>query len=169
MARRLVVPSRVGEPDTQRQLANSMLGALLAVVHRAAGDDGVAQVLARAGETRSAADIERPDGWSSYLQGLALFQASAHVLGDPDVGRKAGVEVFRRYAGTEVLALLRSIGSPAEMIRAYPGISAKQSTITHAEVVEVEESHGLISVVSPDVKRDSLFCGYTVGALSQFP
>ena len=78
----------------------------------------MAQVLARAGENRSAADLERPDGWSSYPQALALFRAAADVLGDPDIGRKAGLEVFRRYAGTEVLALLRSIGSPAELIRA---------------------------------------------------
>ena len=145
-----------------------MLGALLAVVHRSAGDDGVSQVLGAAGEERSVADLERPDGWSSYAQGLALFRAAARVLADPDIGRKAGLEVFRRYAGTEVLALLRSIGSPAEMIRAYPGISAKQSTITCADVVEVGESHGLISVTTT-IKRDSLFCGYTVGALSQFP
>ena len=146
-----------------------MLGALLAAVHRSAGDEGVSRVLSKAGERRSVADIERPDGWSSYHRGLALFRAAAEVLGDPDIGRKAGVEVFRRYAGTEVLALLRSIGSPAEMIRAYPGISAKQSAITCAEVVEVGEAHGLISVVAPGVTRDPLFCGYTVGALSQFP
>ena len=141
-----------------------MFGALLAVVHRVAGDGGVTQVLAQAGERRSAADLERPDGWSSYPQGLALFRAAADVLGDPDIGRKAGLEVFRRYAGTEVLALLRSIGSPAEMIRAYPAISAKQSTITHAEVVEIGESEGLISVTTPGVARDPLFCSYTVGA-----
>jgi len=159
----------VGESDDRRQLANSMLGALLAVVHRSRGDEGVTEVLATAGERRSVAELERPDGWSSYPQGLALFRAAAEVLGDPDIGRKAGLEVFRRYAGTEVLALLRSIGSPAEMIRAYPGISAKQSTITQAEVVEVGESHGLISVTTYRVKRDPLFCGYTVGALSQFP
>jgi GAF domain-containing protein len=161
--------NEVGESDNTQQLANSMLGALLAVVHQRAGDEGVTQVLARSGERRSVADLERPDGWSSYPQGLALFRAAADVLGDPDIGRKAGVEVFRRYAGTEVLALLRSIGSPAEMIRAYPAISAKQSTITQAAVVEVGEAHGLISVEVPDIKRDPLFCGYTVGALSQFP
>jgi len=146
-----------------------MLGALLAVVHQAGGDFSVSRVLAQAGEQRSAADLRRPDGWSSYQQGLDLFRAAAQVLSDPDVGRKAGVEVFRQYAGTEVLALLRSIGSPAEMLRAYPAISAKQSTITRAEVVEVRETHGLISVVTPDHTRDALFCGYTVGALSQFP
>jgi diguanylate cyclase (GGDEF)-like protein len=146
-----------------------MVGALLAVVHQAGGDSSVSEVLAHAGEPRSAADLRRPDGWSSYEQGLALFRAAAQVLSDPDVGRKAGIEVFRQYAGTEVLALLRSIGSPAEMLRAYPAISAKQSTITRAEVVDVEETHGLISVVTPGHTRDSLFCGYTMGALSQFP
>src|SRR5271163_41290 len=104
----------MGESEDTRQLANSMLGALLAVVHRSAGDDGVVQVLARAEEQRSVADLERPDGWSTYVQGLAIFRAAADILDDPDIGRKAGIEVFRRYAGTEVLALLRSIGSPAE-------------------------------------------------------
>jgi diguanylate cyclase (GGDEF)-like protein len=165
----LVDLNRVGDVDSEQHLANSMLGALLSVVHQRTGDDGVNRVLALAGESRSAADIDRPDGWSSYPQGLALFQAAAEVLDDPDVGRKAGVEVFRRYAGTEVLALLRSIGSPAEMIRVYPSISAKQSTITHAEVAEVGEAHGMISVTSPHYKRHPYFCGYTLGALSQFP
>ena len=159
----------VEDSATAEQLANSMFGALLAVVHQIGGDVSVTKVLARARERRSAADLRRPDGWSSYEQGLALFQSAADVLDDPDVGRKAGVEVFRQYAGTEVLALLRSIGSPAEMLRAYPAISAKQSTITRSEVVEVDETHGLISVVTPHHKRDPLFCGYTLGALSQFP
>ena len=146
-----------------------MLGALLAVAQQAAGDAAVTQILAKAGERRSAEELQQPGGWSSYQQGLALFRAAADHLGDPDVGRKAGVEVFRRYSGTEVLALLRSIGSPAEMLRVYPAISAKQSTITRSEVVEVGERHGLISVVTPNHERNPLFCGYTLGALSQFP
>ncbi len=145
-----------------------MLGALLAVIRREAGEDGVARILAEAGESRSAADLQRAGGWSTYQQGLALFRAAANVLNDPHIGRKAGAEVFRQYAGTEVLALLRSIGSPAELLRVYPAISAKQSTITHSEVVEVGENHGVISVITPDYDRDPLFCGYTLGALSQF-
>jgi diguanylate cyclase (GGDEF)-like protein len=159
----------VGNGENYQQLANSMLGALLAAARLAAGEVGVAQILATAGEHRSAADIERPGGWSTYQQGLALFRAAAQVLDDPDIGRKAGKEVFRQYAGTEVLALLRSLGSTGEMLRVYPEISAKQSTITRSEVVEVGEKHGLIAVVTPDHERDPLFCGYTLGALSQFP
>ena len=109
----LVDLTEVGEPENTRELANSMLGALLAVVHRVAGDEGVTQVLAQAGERRSAADLERPDGWSSYPQGLALFRAAAEVLGDPDIGRKAGtggVPPLRRYRGPGPPAVHRIAG-----------------------------------------------------------
>lgn len=146
-----------------------MLGALLAVVRQQGEDGGVSRVLERAGEDRSAEELERPGGWSSYRQGLALFRAAVAELDDPEIGRKAGTEVFRQYAGTEVLALLRSLGSPTEVLRVYPSISAKQSTVTRSEVVEVDETHALIRVVTPDYERDALFCGYTMGALSQFP
>ena len=152
--RPLVDLEGVADPEDIQQLANSMLGALLAVAQQSAGDLAVNQILARAGERRSPEHLQQPGGWSSYQQGLALFQAAADVLGDPDIGRKAGEEVFRRYSGTEVLALLRSIGSPSEMLRVYPAISAKRSTITRSEVVEVGEEHGLIRIVTPDYERD---------------
>ena len=42
MAALMVDPHQVGDSDTAPQLANSMLGALLAVVHQTAGDEGVA-------------------------------------------------------------------------------------------------------------------------------
>ena len=158
------------EQDRPRQLANSMLGALLAYVEQAAGRDGVRRVCEAAGETRPLEQLHDPSGWSTYLEGLALFHAAAHFLHDPDVGRKAGVELIRRYAGSEVMSLLRSLGSPGEMLKVYPAISAKQSTVTHSEVIEVGEDHGSLCITTPPpITRDALFCGYTIGALSQFP
>ncbi len=145
----------MGNGENYQQLANSMLGALFAVTRQAAGEAGVTQVLERAQEHRSAADLQRPGGWSTYEQGLALFRAAAEVLDDPDIGRKAGMEVLGQYAGTEVLALLRSLGSPGEMFRVYPAISAKQSTITHSEVVEIGETHALIAMVTPNHQEGS--------------
>ncbi len=153
-----------------QELANSMLGALLAHVRAAGGDAAVERVLAEAGEERSAADLRDPTGWSSYRQGLALFSAAARVLADPEVGRKAGMELLRQYAGSEVIALLRSFGSFAEMMRMYPSIQAKQSTVTRSEVIEVGEEHCSIGVTTIDgIVRDPLFCGYTCGVLSQMP
>ncbi|HUY21625.1 MAG TPA: diguanylate cyclase [Acidimicrobiales bacterium] len=151
-------------------LANSMLGALLAHVRQAAGDTGVERVRHEAGERRPVAQLQDPNEWSTYPQGLAIFAAAARVLDDPDVGRKAGVEVLRQYAGTEVLTTLRSLGSPAELLRVYPAISAKQSTVTRSEVFEVGDDHAFVSqVTTHPITRDPLFCGYTAGAISQFP
>jgi diguanylate cyclase (GGDEF)-like protein len=153
-----------------QELANSMLGAVVAHVRAVGGEDAVARVLREAGEERSAAELQDPNGWSTYGQGLSLFTAAARVLDDPDVGRKAGVEVVRQYAGSEIITLLRSLGSPAEILRIYPAIQAKQSTVTRAEVIEVADDHGSVSVTTcPPITRDQLFCGYTAGALSQLP
>jgi diguanylate cyclase (GGDEF)-like protein len=156
--------------DNSQQIANSMLGALLAHVRASGGDDTVDEVLAAAGETRTAAELRDPTGWSSYVQGRALFAAAARVLDDPDVGRKAGMELLRQYAGSEVIALLRSFGSFSEMLRAYPAIQAKQSTVTRSEVVDVGEVSGSLSVTTVNgIRRDRLFCDYTTGVLSQLP
>jgi predicted hydrocarbon binding protein len=158
------------ESQNAHELANSMLGAVVAHVRAVAGDGAVEQVLHEAGEERTAAEIGEPNGWSSYQQGLALFTAAAKVLDDPDVGRKAGMELLRQYAGSEVIALLRSFGSPTEMMRMYPAIQAKQSTVTRSEVVEVSNDHCVVSVTTLEpIVRDGLFCGYTSGVLSEMP
>jgi diguanylate cyclase (GGDEF)-like protein len=147
-----------------------MFGALVAHVEATAGRAGVEQLLREAGEERSAVELRDPNGWSTYTEGLALFTAAARLLDDPDVGRKAGAEVVRRYAGSEVITLLRSLGSPAEILRVYPALQAKQSTVTRAEVIEVGHDHGSVGVTTcPPILRDRLFCGYTAGALSQLP
>jgi len=160
----------VPDEESTHELANSMLGALVAHVKATSGDGAVDRILHEAGDDRKASDLQDPNGWSTYRQGLALFTAAARVLGDPDIGRKAGMEVLRQYAGSEVLGVLRALGSPAEILRVYPAISAKQSTVTKSEVVEVGEDHGFISVVTQkSITRDPLFCGYTAGAISQFP
>jgi len=62
IAGQLVDREGVGGGENSQQLANSMLGALLAVAREAAGDAGVSHILTRAGERRSLEDLERPSG-----------------------------------------------------------------------------------------------------------
>jgi len=147
-----------------------MLGAVLAHVRHIGGDAAVRQVLEAAGERRTAEEIEDPVGWSAHAQGLALFEAAAAVLGDPDIGRKAGAQVLRSYHGSETVTLLRSLGSPGELLRVYPAISAKQSAVTRAEVLDVGERHAVIAVETiPPIVRHRFFCDYTRGAIAEFP
>jgi diguanylate cyclase (GGDEF)-like protein len=157
-------------PAPPQELANALLGAILAHVRHVGGDDAVVRTLVEAGESRSAAEVEDPVGWSTYAQGLALFHAAAKVLDDPDVGRKAGAAVLHRYHGTETVTLLRSLGSPGELLKLYPAISAKQSTITRAEVLDVGDRHAVLQMTTiPPHTRDRLFCDYTRGAIAEFP
>ncbi len=64
----------------------------------------------RPGERRSAADLRRPDGWSSYQQGLDLFRAAA---AGPlrsrrgTEGRGRGVPPVRGHRGPGALAFHR--------------------------------------------------------------
>jgi diguanylate cyclase (GGDEF)-like protein len=153
-----------------RELANAVTGAMIAHVKQVGGERMLEQVLEVAGENRSVAELQDANGWSSHEQALTLFGAAAEVLGDPLVGWKAGEQVLRAYAGTEMVALLRSLGSPAEMIRLYPQLSAKQSTVTRTEIIEVDNDHALLSVTTtPPIERSKLFCDYIGGAMSQFP
>jgi diguanylate cyclase (GGDEF)-like protein len=161
-------PAADGAP--RQELANAMLGAVLAHVRAVGGEGAVDAVLAAAGERRTVAEIEDPVGWSSHAQGLALFLAAIEVLGDPDAARKAGAAVLHRYYGSETVTALRSLGSPAELLRIYPAISAKQSAITRTEVLAVEEGEAVIAVTTvPPVVRHRVFCDYTRGAIAEFP
>jgi diguanylate cyclase (GGDEF)-like protein len=147
-----------------------MTGVLLGYVRRVLGDEGVAEVLERARETTPTEELEDPTNWSSYDDTLHRFQAAAEVLGDPDVGRVAGADLFRHYSSAEVIELLRSLGSPAEALRVIADTATKQSTVVTMECVELTETSALVSAVtSSPIRRDRIFCGYTAGALSAMP
>src|SRR3712207_6755069 len=152
----------------ERQIAGSMTGALIGYLRRSCDDGVVDAVLRRAGESRSADVLCDPTVWSSYAEAIALFAAAADVVGDDDIGRKAGQELLAQYAGTEVAALLRSLGSPAEVLRNVAETAAKYSTVTSMEALEVADGDVLVAArTKGGVERHPHFCRYTEGVLSQ--
>jgi diguanylate cyclase (GGDEF)-like protein len=156
--------------DAPRELNNSMTGVLLAYVRRVGGDQALARVLGQAGEARSLEELEDAGNWSTYQQTLQLFTAAAAVLDDPDVGRKAGEELFSRFGASQVVELLRSLKRPSEVLRVVAEIGTKQSTVTSLECVEADEFHAVVSArTTTVVRRDRLFCGYTAGVLAAVP
>ncbi|HZU78785.1 MAG TPA: diguanylate cyclase [Acidimicrobiales bacterium] len=160
--------AEVGE--SPRELNNSMTGVLLAYVRRVGGDGTLAAVLERAGEATPLAELEDPTNWSSYEATLRRFQAAADVLGDPDIGRRAGIDLFRHYASSEVIALVRSLGSPAVALEAIAETANKQSTVVTMNCVESHDTTALVSAVSlVPTGRDKLFCDYTAGVLEAIP
>jgi diguanylate cyclase (GGDEF)-like protein len=158
-----------GAPSA-RELNNSMTGVLLAHVRRVGGSDAVDAVLRRAGDVTSLTELEDPANWSSYEATLARFAAAAEILGDHSVGRHAGSELFSHYASSEVIALLRSLGSPTAAMGVIADTATKQSTVVTMECLEATDTGALVSAVTtPPRVRDRLFCDYTAGVLGAMP
>lgn len=153
-----------------RELSNSMTGVLLGYVRRVAGQGAVDEVIRLAGEGTPLEELEDPTSWSSYEDTLRRFRAAAAVLDDPEIGRRAGEDLFAHYASTEVIGLLRSLGSPTESLKAIADTATKQSTVVHMECIESGETSSLIAAVSDaSIRRDRIFCGYTAGVLGAMP
>lgn len=150
-----------------RHISHATIGGLIRHVRLVAGDKGVHHLLDLAGVGGSAATFEDSTGWTSYPCAVALFDAAVEVTGDPLVARRVGADVLGR-AGTEVAALLRSLGSPGEILRNVAATAGKYSTVTSMEAVKIGESSALISARTVrGMTRHFHLCRYTEGVLSQ--
>ena len=103
-----------------------------------------------AGETRSVAELEDDASWSSYWEGKALFHAAAELLGDPHAMRLIGEDVARADRTNETAALLRSLGSPGEVLAHIAQAAAKFCTVVRMEPIEIGPRDALIGATSVD-------------------
>ena len=109
------------------------------------GPDGVTTLLDRAGERRPVEVLEDLTEWSSYDQGRRLFEAAAALLGGVHELREAGRHIDRTDGNPELLALFRSLGSPAELLRFITETAAKFSSVVAMEAVEIGDDHGIVA------------------------
>ena len=162
----------VDEPlDTngQGRVAGSITGVIVRLLRQVAGDEGVTRALELAGVDRGAEELEDVATWSPYHDMVALFEAGIEVSRDPDFPRRCGEEMLNQYEGSEVTALLRSLGSPGEVLRNI-ALSASKFTTTHAmAALEVGDEYAIVAAwpVGGLRRRPPTACAYTVGLLSQ--
>ena len=150
------------------EISGSMTGVTIRYVRNAFGDDGVRRLLDLAGERRPVEVLEEPGSWTSYRHMLRLFEAAVEVTGDPEVARRIGAETLRQYEGTEVAHLLRSLGSPGELLRNIATTGAKFSTVTRFDAVEVHEERAVVEATGDAAHgRHPSMCDFTRGLLSQ--
>jgi diguanylate cyclase (GGDEF)-like protein len=154
----------------RQDVSGAVTGVLVRLLRRQGGDDLVQQVLDLAGERRAPSVLEDPTSWSSQDEALALFGAAEAVVGDPSLARRVGEEMLRQYDGTSVAQALRSLGSPAELLRNVAGALAKFSTVATMEPLEVADAHAVVQARSrPGFRRSRCLCDLTKGLLSQVP
>ena len=158
-----------GDPaPSGRDVSGAITSAIVGYVRKVTGDEGVREVLRLAGETRTVDELEDERHWYSVDDCRRLFDAAEALTGDPDVARSMGAHVLERHAGTEVAAILRSLGSTEELLKNIATTAAKQSAVTTMEIAHLEDGFAVVSAVTRSgITRIPHFCRYTAGALAQ--
>ncbi len=154
-------------PTGEGMVAGSVVALIATVVRQYGGDAAVDRLLAEAGHGVTADEILDISRWTSFPRAMDLFEVGARLIDEPDLGHRVGEEMLRQYRGTEVHALLRSLGSPNGVIE---NISQSASKFTTAHVLTAEEAadeHGVVVARAVVDRHHPMWCGFTAGLLSQ--
>jgi diguanylate cyclase (GGDEF)-like protein len=150
-----------------RETAGTTMCLTVRYVREKAGDDGVRQMLALAGEDRSAADLEDECRWSTHEQKIALWEAAARVLDDPVVSRHIGESALRHSVGASLRVLLRTLGSPRLVLSNIAKASPKFSTVATMDAVEIGRSSAVVTYELHEPHRPHfLDCQSNIGLIS---
>lgn len=156
--------------ETGSHVSNAVCVQVLDFVARRAGPRGVDRVRELAGESRPMTELRDLTAWSSWLQGRALLEAAAEVLGDSAALRNVVDEWVRVDAPGEIITLLQTLGSPASVLSAMPAIAAKFSPVVAMEPVSVGSGEAAIAATSvPGFRRYQELCDFTAGLLAIVP
>jgi diguanylate cyclase (GGDEF)-like protein len=141
------------------------------LVRREAGAAGVRRMLEMAGLGQARlAHLEDDASWSSFTDAKALFEAAVDVLGDEHALRRVGAAIARQDMTSEVVALLRTLGGPGEVLRHIDQVVPKFCTVVRMEADEVGEGFAVLSARNvAGFPRFALLCDFTAGLLEQAP
>ena len=160
----------MGEAPAAGEISGATTGLVVRYIRETLGEAATRELLALAGSHVSAEELSETTTWSSLEEWLGLLDAAERLTGDRDVGIPIGAQLLAQYSGTEVAALLRSLGSPGEVLRNVALTAAKYTTISVMEALEVGETGALICARNTNgQRRTRQSCNITIGVLTQAP
>jgi diguanylate cyclase (GGDEF)-like protein len=166
----MTIGGPAGSTATPQDISGAVTSVIVKYVRDRTGDDGVARTMAQCGETRPVAVLEDLRSWSAHDETVAMLSAASEVTGDREIARHVGEEMLRQHDGTDVANLLRSLGSPAELLRNVTAAAAKFTTVSSIEPLEVGDAHAVVQArTRPGFVRHPYLCEFTKGLLSQVP
>ena len=131
--------------DEARETAGITTALLLAYLERAGGREAVGEVLRRCGLEGREAALRDESCWFSFETKIALFEASADVLDDPDFfDGMAAMALDLNVAGALKVAL-RTFGSPELVYRNIVRANARFNGSHKMEMLAVGPGHARVS------------------------
>jgi hypothetical protein len=145
----------------------SMSAVLLARVAAHGGTEAVDEVLRLAESRRTREYLADTTNWIAYDEAVALWQAGARVTHHPQFARSVGEDAARRLGGSQVAAMLRSLGSPEAVYRQLATSASKFSIATKFETTDAGPGYAeLVSTAVEGFPRSPEHCAWTCGLLS---
>jgi diguanylate cyclase (GGDEF)-like protein len=167
--------SRERSPSPLAQQAREASGVtsslLLGYLDRVGGADAVDGVLRRCGLTGCAQELRDENCWFSWETKVALFEATAEVLGKPDfVHEMASMALDLNVAGALKIAL-RTLGSPQFVYRNIVRANARFNGSHSMELIELDAGHARIrfAEIGDAGRFHRLDCEYTAAMLPLVP
>jgi diguanylate cyclase (GGDEF)-like protein len=154
----------------QPETSGAVVRTVLRYVRERGGEEAVDAVLERSG---LAVAIEHPSDeppWISYEARIRLYEATVHVLGEPDAMFHIGASSLRQSPSPALVLLLRALGSPhdvfAQLSRAVP----KFITTSTLRLLEAGDGRALVDYRLHDgYEHSRLDCAYAQGMFSVVP
>ena len=115
-------------PDSgERDFSAGLTRFLLDHIRAELGDDGVSELISRAGSGRSATQLVDSDEWLSYAELRALFEAGADLLGGAEhLARIAMLPVDVTPSDAQYTDMLQALGTPGSL---YANMAATSGTV----------------------------------------
>ncbi len=137
--------------DTRHHDANvssALARILLRYVRRAMGEECVDEVVRRTGVDGAAALIVDDTQWMTPEQFDRFLTAAADVVGDAEIGRRLGEELFERDRFTPTGEFLRAAGDPAAALGLVVEGLARMSPSRHFSVVDGHDTELLVDSIA---------------------
>ena len=158
------------EHHTGRHFAGSMTLYLTRYVQSHGGDDVLAEVLRRAGETRTPEALGDEASWSSYGQLRRLLEATAEVMGGREHLFSASAAAWRLMSTPSSTEMLQALGSPSAL---YASLGQTPEIITTVVELDVVESGPTATTIRTRFKGSfepfPEFCSFQAGLHSLVP
>jgi diguanylate cyclase (GGDEF)-like protein len=153
---------------TDHHFACTLSSVLVRVVRRSHGEEGVRELLERAGSTRTVAYLDDLSNWIAFDEAIALLRAAKELTGDDLIARRVGEETIAQHAGTPVATLMRSLGSPDAIYEQITQAGSKFTTASTLEAVEATPGRAVIRErMVGGFPRTVEHCDWAKGLMSQ--
>jgi diguanylate cyclase (GGDEF)-like protein len=147
------------------RVSGGVVRALASYLRRAAGADVLAWLLQETGIEVDPDDQSLDTTWFESRRVAQLVDRAEAALGDPELGRRTGEEMFRFRP--DLHSLYHSAGSVAEAVKVAVNLGSRTRTEPAFVVVDEGPNHLVVHATAP--RASPFSCGVSAGHWSQLP